>query len=82
MAQHRGRRSFRLKQNARVIGTRLADEFTELRGLLRRKAICIIDHNIGTGGVIDKRKVLDISIVSCHDKEQWKAPRTRTCEGD
>ena len=32
--------------------------------------------------VIDKRKVLDISIVSCHDKEQWKAPRTRTCEGD
>jgi len=35
MAQHRGRRSFRLKQNAGVIGTRLADEFTELRGVLR-----------------------------------------------
>jgi hypothetical protein len=39
MAQHRGRRSFRFKQNVCVIGTRLADEFTELRGPLRRKAI-------------------------------------------
>jgi hypothetical protein len=33
MAQNRGRRGFRLKHDARVIGTRLADEFTELRGL-------------------------------------------------
>src|SRR5204862_99416 len=51
MAQHRGRRGFRLKHDARVIWTRLADEFTELRGFLRRKAICIIDHHIGTGGL-------------------------------
>jgi hypothetical protein len=42
MAQHRGRRGFRVKHDARVTGTRLPDEFTELGGPLRRKAICII----------------------------------------
>ena len=51
MAQHRGRRGFRLKHDARVIGTRLADEFTKLRGFFRRKTICILDHHIGTGGL-------------------------------
>ncbi|PYT22419.1 MAG: hypothetical protein DMG57_35570 [Acidobacteria bacterium] len=63
MAQHSGRRSFRLKHNVRVLGTRLADEFTELCGLLRRKAICIIDHHIGTGGLQSPQKRAETMIV-------------------
>ena len=48
MLQHRRRCGFLLKHDARVIGTRLADHLTELYGLRRRKAICVIDHHIGT----------------------------------
>src|SRR6266853_5269864 len=63
MAQNRGRRGFRLKHDARVIGTRLTDEFTELRGLLRRKAVCIIDHHIGTSGLQSLQKGAETMVV-------------------
>src|SRR5260370_42545449 len=63
MAQHRGRRGFRLKHDTRMIGTRLADEFTELGGLLRRKPICIIDHYIRTGGLQSPEERTETMIV-------------------
>jgi hypothetical protein len=56
MAQHRGRRGFRLEDDSRVIGTCLADEFTKLCSFLRRKAICVIDHHIGACGLQSLQK--------------------------
>jgi len=64
MAQYGGRGGFCLKHDARMIGTRLADESTELRRLRRSKAICIIDHHIGTGGLQSPQKHAETMIVS------------------
>ena len=48
MSQNRRSRGFCLKYYARVLGTCFADQMPEFHGLIKRNAICVIDHHIGT----------------------------------
>ena len=71
MPQHRRRCRFRLKHDARVIGTRLADQLTELYRVFGRKASRVVNHHVGTCRLEDLEERAKMIIVRVGQVDEY-----------